>query len=221
MKILLLEDDMLLNKAIVKYLNSTGHKIKSYREGKSALEDIKTKEFDLLIFDINVPNIDGLSLLEIVYKLKITTPVIFISALIDIEDISKAYELGCYDYLKKPFHLKELTLRIDKMLQIRSIPQEHTRLSKAYSFNQKDSLLFFNNSPQSLVNRQLQIIKLLTARMGTVVSYDMLRDDVWNDYSIENSTIISEVSRLKKNLKEKFIINIRSVGYKIDRVNIR
>ncbi len=218
MKILLLEDDMMLNSAIAKYLESTGHKVERFREGETALDALKHKTFDLLILDINVPGIDGLSLLEKIYSAKITPPAIFISALIDIEDISRAFELGCYDYLKKPFHLKELTLRIDKMLQVQRTPQEHTRLSKGYSFNAEASLLLFYNEPQTLPNRQLQIIELLAAHRGIVVEYNTLRDQVWDDYEIDNATIRAEVNRLKKNLKEEFILNIRSIGYMIDRI---
>jgi len=218
MKILLLEDDMMLSSAIVQYLGSTGHIVESFREGETALEALNRKTFDLLVLDINVPGIDGLTLLERIYAAKITPPAIFISALIDIEEISRAFELGCYDYLKKPFHLKELTLRIDKMLQLQKTPLEHTRLSKGYSFDSKSSILFFYNEPQTLPNRQLQIIKLLAARRGMVVEYDTLRDYVWNDYDIDNATIRAEVNRLKKNLKEEFIINIRSIGYMIDRI---
>ena len=218
MKILLLEDDVMLNNAIVKYLESTGHSIKSFREGKAALETLQMQTFDLLILDINVPNIDGLTLLEKIYTAKITPPAIFISALIDIEEISRAFELGCYDYLKKPFHLKELTLRINKMLQVQQTPQEHTRLSKGYSFNGNNTILSFYNAPQTLPHRQLQIIELLATRRGTVVDYDTLREYVWNDHEIDNATIRTEVNRLKKNLKEEFILNIRSIGYMIDRV---
>ena len=218
MKILLLEDDMMLSNAIVQYLESTGHIVESFREGEKALDALNSKTFDLLVLDINVPGIDGLSLLEKIYAAKITPPAIFISALIDIEEISRAFELGCYDYLKKPFHLKELTLRIDKMLQVQQTPQVHTRLSKGYSFDSKTSILFFYNEPQTLPNRQLEIIKLLSSRRGIVVEYDTLRDYVWNDYEIDNATIRAEVNRLKKNLKEELIINIRSIGYMIDRI---
>lgn len=115
MKILLLEDDILLNEAITKYLTTIGHAITSARDGNVCLEILEKVKFDLLIFDINVPNIDGLSILEILHTQKKIMPIIFISTLIDIEDISRAFELGCYDYLKKPFHLKELNLRIDRI----------------------------------------------------------------------------------------------------------
>lgn len=216
MKILLLEDDILLNQSITKYLESQGHIILSFRDGQSALDEIYNHQLDLLILDINVPQIDGFTLLEEIYSKKIQPRTIFISALIDIEDIQRAFELGCYDYLKKPFHLKELSLRIDKMLKTHQVPQIHTRLSKNYSFDAKESILYFRNEPQKLSKRQLDIIKLLAQKRSNVVSYDALRDYVWDDFDIDNATIIAEVNRLKKKLKENFIVNIRSIGYMID-----
>ena len=103
------------------------------------------------------------------------------------------------------------------MLRIHQTPQEHTRLSEGYSFNTKSNELFFYNEPEAYPKRQLQIINLLSANCGSVVDYDRFRDYVWNDYNIDNATIRAEINRLKKNLKEDFIINIRSVGYMIKR----
>ncbi|MEA1891778.1 MAG: response regulator transcription factor [Campylobacterota bacterium] len=217
MKILLLEDDLMLNQAIKKYLETTGHVVDGFRDGQIALNTLKKESFDLLILDINVPNVDGLTLLEKLYDTKTQTPAIFISALIDIEDISRAFELGCYDYLKKPFHLKELSIRIDKMLKIHKTPQEHTRLSDGYSYNKKTDELLLYNKPQIIPKRQLQIINLLSVNCGNVVEYNLFREYVYNNNEIDNATIIAEVNRLKNSLKEGFILNIRSIGYIIKR----
>ncbi len=217
MKILLLEDDKLLNDAITKFLMIEGHDIKTYRDGQSALEAFQEMTFDLLILDINVPNINGLKLLEKLHNEKIQIPTIFISAIIDIDDISKAFNLGCHDYLKKPFHLKELSLRINKILQTRYVPKGHLRLSKNYSYDMDSATLRFNQEAQTLTRKQLQIIELLAKNRSRHVTYEMFREYVWNDENIDNATIIAEVNRLKKILKDDFIDNIRSIGYKIQR----
>ncbi len=217
MKILLLEDDIMLGEAITKYIQSTGHMVILAQDGAESLRLINEENFDLLILDINVPQIDGLTILETIHNKKIQIPTIFISALIDIEDISRAFDLGCFDYLKKPFHLKELSLRIDKVLQIRQVPQAHKRLSKSYSFDSETLTLLFNNEPQVLHKRQLQIIELLSCNRSRVVNYDMFREYVWNDDEIDNATIRAEVNRVKKSLKEDFIVNIRAIGYMIER----
>ena len=217
MKILLLEDDMMLNSAIKKYLETTGHIVDAFRDGDSAFDSLRLQGFDLLILDINVPKLDGLSLLEKLYETKVQTPAIFISALIDIEDISRAFELGCYDYLKKPFHLKELSLRIDKMLKIHTVPQEHTRLSEGYSFNLQTNKLLLYNKVQLIPNRHTEILSLLAKNCGNVVNYDLFREFVWRSDETDNATIISEVNRLKSSLKEDFIVNVRSLGYIVKR----
>ena len=166
--------------------------------------------------DINVPGIDGLDLLEQLHMLKIRPPAIYISALVDIEGISRAYDLGCYDYLKKPFHLKELALRIDKVMQSCTIPQNHLLLSKSYGYDASTSTLMCDNVTQTLTKRQLQIIDLLARNRGRVVDFDQFRNYVWDEEYVDNATIRAEVSRLKKSLKEDFIQNIRALGYMID-----
>ena len=219
MKILLLEDDVMLNKAITKYLESTGHVVHYARDGNTCVSILNEEKFDLLIFDINVPEIDGLSILEELHNQKRMVPTIFISALIDIEDIERAFDIGCHDYLKKPFHLKELTLRINKILKTTQAPMKHKRLSTSYSFDCENMTLYFNNEPQILPKRQLQIIELLTNNRSLVCNYDMFRDYVWNDDFIDNATIRAEVNRVKKVLKEDFILNIRGIGYMVERPN--
>lgn len=216
MKILLLEDEQMLSEAINEYLLSGGHRVTSFFDGCDALEALKQETFDLLILDINVPGIDGLDLLEQLHTLKIRPPAIYISALVDIEGISRAYDLGCYDYLKKPFHLKELSLRIDKVMQSCTIPQNHLRLSKSYAYDASTSTLMCDNVTQTLTKRQLQIIDLLARNRGRVVDFDQFRNYVWDEEYVDNATIRAEVSRLKKSLKEDFIQNIRALGYMID-----
>ncbi len=217
MKILLLEDDMLLSDAIEKYLITTGHSVESFKSGDDAYDALQEANYDLLVLDINVPGIDGLTLLERLHEKKIQIPTIFISALVDIEDISRAYDLGCYDYLKKPFHLKELNIKINKILQGRHIPTEHLRLSKNYSYDMQGSILRFRNEVQVLSSRRQQIIRLMISNRSRVVSYDMFRNYVWSDTYVDDATIRAEVNRLKKILKEDIIINVRAIGYMIDR----
>ena len=217
MKILLVEDDIMLNEMIAEYITSTGHIIKSVKTGTESLQILEKEKFDLLILDINLPDIDGFTILEKMHEQKRMIPTIYISALIDIEDISRAFDLGCFDYLKKPFHLKELTLRINKILKKRIVPQTHKRLSKHYSFDSENMTLLYNNEPHILPKRQLQIIELLALNRSLVVQYDMFRDYVWNDDYIDNATIRAEVNRVKTVLKEDFIKNIRGSGYMIER----
>lgn len=217
MKILLLEDEIMLNESICEYLESDGHKVESFVDGSDAFEAIKKSSYDLLILDINVPGMDGLSFLEELRQLKIHVGVIYISALVDIEDISRAYNLGCHDYLKKPFHLKELALRIDRVKIEKERPRVHLRFSKNYSYDQEHSLLLFNNEPQILTKKQSQIIDLLARNRGMVVDFEQFRDFVWDQQIIDNATIRAEINRLKKILQEDLVVNVRGMGYMIEK----
>jgi len=216
MKIFLLEDEIMLNESIQEYLEQIGHQVVSSLEGATAMQVLQEQSFDLLLLDINVPNIDGLTLLERLHASKIHTPTIYISALVDIEDISRAYDLGCYDYLKKPFHLKELSLRIDKIKVSTEVPRVHLRLSTHYSYDQEHNQLLFKGEPHILSKRQSQIIDLLARNRGRIVDFEQFQNYVWDDNIVDNATIRAEVSRLKKSLNEDFIQNIRSQGYMID-----
>jgi len=217
MKILLLEDEVMLNESIKEYLESDGHIVDAFFDGAAAFEAVQNDAYDLLILDINVPGIDGLSVLEKMHKLKIHIPTIYISALVNIEDISRAYDLGCNDYLKKPFHLKELSLKIDRIKLADDTPQLHLRLSKNYSYDQEHNRLLFKQEAQILTKRQSQIIDILARNRGMVVNFEQFSEYVWDDYLVDNATIRAEVNRLKKILYEDIIVNVRGMGYMIEK----
>lgn len=218
MRVILLEDEIMLQSAIAEYLIDMDYEVDAFEDGEEAYLAILEKSYDLFIFDINTPSIDGLSLLEKLQKEKIFVPTIFISAITQIEQISKAYELGCYDYLKKPFHLKELTLHIDRLLKMADIQsKDYVKISKVYTYNLKKRRLLFDNEEQVLTLKQAQIINLLVLNIDKVVDFTMLRHYVWADSHIDNATIRAEMHRVRQILKEDLIENIKGVGYILHR----
>lgn len=193
MRVLLLEDERMLQNAMMEYLTQTGYLVDVFEDGLEAYDTIVQNNYDLLILDINTPSIDGLSLLEKVQKEKIHVPTIFISAITQIEQISKAYELGCYDYLKKPFHLKELTLHIERLLKIASITSKgHVKIGKMYSYDLQQKRLFFDNEEQTLTLKQAQIMDLLASNIDKIVDFDMLR------YVMYGTVLISIMQRSER-----------------------
>lgn len=216
MKILLLEDELMLQEAIEEYLIDIGYIVEVSMDGLEAYNKIVINSYDLLILDINTPVLNGLKLLEKLQDEKIFIPTIFISAITEIEQISKAYELGCYDYLKKPFHLKELTLHIDRLLKIAKITSKSmVKMSKMYTYDLEKGRLFFDNEEQILTPKQAQIIHLFASNMNRIIDFDMLRHYVWKDDFVDNATIRAEVHRVKKILKENIVQSIKGIGYKI------
>lgn len=218
MKILLLEDEIMLQSSINEYLTDLGYMVECFSDGAIAEQNLESQEYDLLILDINVPNIDGLNLMKILQANQTFTPTIFISANIDINTISEAFDLGAIDYLKKPFHLKELGIRIQKELEnIQSVQSKLITLSKNYSISLEDNALYFNKEVQQLTNKKFQIVKYLASNMGIVITLETLREYIWDSEPVTDATIRTEMSRLKKALKEDFIKNIKGVGYTIDK----
>lgn len=216
MKILLLEDELMLNNAISEYLKNIGHMVTSFTDGQDVLDNV-TNSFDLLVLDINTPTKDGFEILSELNTKKMYIPTIFISALVDIEDISKAYDLGCREYIKKPFHLGELGIKINQILKKEQNNTSHIRFSENYSYAKDKQTLYFNGEPQNLTKKQLEIIHILALNINMIVDFERFRIDIWDCENIDNPTIRAEISRLKKALKEDFIKNIRGLGYKIDR----
>ena len=218
MKILLLEDELMLQSSILEYLEGLGHKCVAYGDGYDVENDLKTTQYDLLILDINVPNINGIELVHGIKKNNCNTPVIFISALIDIETITEAFDLGASDYIKKPFHLKELAIRVQKISeQMDNTKREHILLSPNYSYLKKENKLVYNNEVQILTKKQHSIIECLCKNIGTIIDFDIFREYAWGSDLVSDATIRAEISRLRRVLKEDFIQNHKGVGYKVDR----
>ena len=215
MKIVLVEDEFSLNEIITEYLENEGYTIISFFDGNEAYEFLKNNSYDILILDIHLPNKDGFSILEKLQSLKIFPPTIFISAMNRIEDITRAYNLGCFDYIKKPFYLKELLIKIERLEKtLNPYEKNLIKLSKRYKFDVKNNELLFDNEIVILSNIHKHIIKILALNKGKTVSFEYLREEVWQN-SVDNATIRAEISRLKKFLKEDLITNIRGVGYMI------
>lgn len=218
MKVLLLEDELMLQSAIKEYLTDMGYEVTAFEDGKEAYANISNNSYDLFIFDINTPSMDGLSLLDTLQKEKIYIPTIFISAITEIEQISKAYELGCYDYLKKPFHLKELSLHIERLLKMADIrAKSFVKISKMYCYDIENKCLLFDGAEQLLTQKQAQIMELFAANINKMVDFEMLRHYAWNDSPVDNAIIRAEIHRVRKILKEDLITTLKGVGYTLSK----
>lgn len=220
MKIFLLEDELMLQRSIEEYIKELGYSIVCFSDGLDAKQELEKNSYDLLLLDINVPNFTGLELVESLKLKHDFTPAIFLSADTSIDTISDAFEKGAIDYLKKPFHLKELGLRIQKEITSMKIRQDKNlkiQLTKNYAYSKEENMLYFNNEIEKLTNKKLQIIKYLALNIGRIITIDTLREYIWDNEPVSDATIRAEMSRLKKSLKEDFIKNIKGVGYTIEK----
>ncbi|MCF6172195.1 MAG: response regulator [Campylobacteraceae bacterium] len=136
MKILLLEDDYLYKVTIKDFLEDFDYQVDDFDDGNDALDAIYENSYSLLLLDIRVPGMDGYEILKDIRENKVSTPVIMLTSLTDIHNLSLGYELGCSDYLRKPFELKELKYRIDYIIKTHcfNTPSHSIKINKEYLF---------------------------------------------------------------------------------------
>ena len=214
MKILLLEDEEALCKNIKTFLTIKGHQVDSYEDGGVLLDEANLFEYDFFIFDINVPDVDGFELLTYIRDKKIETPLIFISAMVGIEELSKGFSLGCSDYLKKPFELEELELRIKN---IKNSFTAHERIDLpnglVYDFDTKS--VYNGDERLELSKKQSEILYIIIKYNGNVVSFDTIADYAYEDDFRDMHTISSHIRDIRKIIGSDTIKNVRGVGYKL------
>lgn len=111
--------------------------------------------------------------------------------------LQKAYNLGAREYLKKPFHLGELGIKINQILKKSKTILHILDFQKNYSYSKDKQTLYFNGEPQNLTKKQLEIIHILALNINMIVDFERFRVDVWDAENIDNPTIRAEISRLK------------------------
>jgi len=202
MKILILEDDEILLETIQELLEDNGYLVDIAINGDEVLDLTFENKYSLYIFDVNVPKMNGFELLEELRKAEDNTPVIYITALVDINSISQGFHLGASDYLKKPFHPNELILRVENLLDI-------PKIIKYQNLEIKQNHIFKDNKEIFLTEIQSKIFSELVENIGQVVKTETLYNLIENS---SNSALRFHINKLR-NILEIEIKNIRGIGY--------
>ena len=206
MKVLLLEDDKVLNETIKEVLEDNDFKVTSVFNSNDAISITYDEKFDVYIFDINLPDISGIELLKSLKDANDTTPTIFISANIDINTITKGFEAGAYDYIKKPFSPEELLVRLNSRFKNTGIISYNN-----IKYNKLSQEIFINDKQIHLSYTQFAIFELLFLNISRVISKNDLLDCLDNG---SDSALRFAINKLKNTLNID-IKNIRGVGYSI------
>ena len=215
MKILLLEDDSVLSEIIEEFLRENGYDVSPFFDGKEALTAIYAEHFDLFLLDINVPYINGFELLTILKEANIQTPAIYITSLDQISDVKKGFALGAEDYLKKPFDLEELLVRIERTKKLHNIDtQTQLSLGENIFFEPHSLELKTPLKTYKLRKKEAQLLEFFLKHPNRIVSYDEIIDDVWRfDEVPTHSTLRSYIKTLRSYGLERQIDNTKGVGY--------
>ncbi|QOP42066.1 response regulator transcription factor [Sulfurimonas marina] len=207
--ILLLEDDRELASTLAELLEENGYSVELVHNGNDAIDASYDNKYELYVFDINVPDMNGLELLESLRNADDTTPTIFISAMIDLNSISKAFEIGADDYLKKPFFPEELLIRVKAKLA-----QTTKAISyKNLKFFPDTKTLYKDDTIVQLGEVQERLCDLFMHNIGSVLDKTILLDQLTHP----SDTALRVALNKLKQTTGLAIKNIRGVGYIVEK----
>jgi len=217
MKILLLEDEYSLRISIEEFLTDIGYEVDGFSDGEEAFHGVYDKKYDLLLLDINVPTINGLEMLQKLRQDGQSVPAIFLTSMTDIDALKEAYKRGCCDYMRKPFDLEELELRIEQALAKYSGDESSlVQIGCDLVYDMKKSRLTQDDEEIVLRKTEKDLLEVLIKNKNSIVSTQMFQDEVWGEY-VEPATIRVQLNNLKKKLPQEIIQNRRGLGYIIER----
>ena len=199
-KILLLEDDLNLNETVSDYFDENGFEVISAYDGDEALSLIYENNFDLLLLDVNVPNKNGFEVLKEVRNQKKTVPAIFITSLNSMDSLEEGFESGCDDYIRKPFELKELLIRVKTILKKEfSQKSELVQITPNVTFNLISNELKEDGIEVKLNLKELKLLKFLLQHPNELLSHERIYDFVWDyDEEYSDNSLRTYIKNLRK-----------------------
>lgn len=210
MKILLLEDNKRLNNTIGKRLKIEGFEVDSFTDGADALQSIGSG-YNCYVLDINVPNVNGVEIVKHIRDYFSNVPIIIISSTIELDIIKDAYKRGCDDYIKKPFYIDELIIKIKKLC---NIEKNIINIYKDYTFDAKENCLYKNSEIVELSKKEKLLLELFINYQGKLVTYERIQSFVWEGQLTTIDSIRALVKRVRKKLPPNCIKTEINEGYR-------
>ena len=217
MKILLIEDDIQLNTTISNFLISIGYAVKCATDGVSAVDIIDKKDFDLFIVDINLPAINGLEIIKYIRQKDLKTPIVIITASMELSNLQQAFQNGCNEYIKKPFFLEELAIRINNLLNKRD--ENIINITNNISYHMEHEELKIDNRVVKLRKKERRLLAILLQNVNHTVHNNTLCSYIWENEIKESYPLRQLVSALRKYFHpygENFIFSDVGIGYRFE-----
>lgn len=218
-KILFVEDEEDLTLIVADTLRGQGYEVVIAVDGEDGLEKFKTEAADIVVADIMMPKMDGVTMAKDIRKLSPTVPLLFLTAKSTIDDVEQGFEIGANDYLKKPFELRELIVRIKALL--RRYGENRTEDIRfaigAYTFNVTTQTLSFGDKETELSHFEAKILERLATNIGKTVDASELMIAIWRrDEQSNRNSLHGYIHKLRRALRHDptiSIINQRGFGY--------
>ncbi|HEX5330545.1 response regulator transcription factor [Sulfuricurvum sp.] len=217
MRVLLLEDEYMLRVSITEFLEEMGYEVVGFSNGERAFDAIYETHFDLYLLDVNVPGMNGFELLRTLRKEGNKTPAIFLTSMVNVSDLQEGYKSGCCDYVRKPFDLTELQIRI--MHALKSFyhdGESKIDFGSDLIYDTENFTLMHAGENIALSKTEKEIFTVLLKHTNQVVSVEMFQDEIWGEY-VDPANIRVQINNLRKKLPIEIIQNRRGLGYIIER----
>lgn len=223
-KILVVEDDLQIQELIKEFLMAQSYEVDTADDGVLGYEKIKNNEYDLIIMDVMMPNMDGYSLCKMA-KAKTNAAIIFLTALSEEQDEIKGFELECDDFITKPFSFNVLIKRVEAVLRRgeRIKAEEINELDGKLSFEDlkldKDSYkVYINDEEIEFTLKEFNILKNLIEFYPRVVTREHLMDNVWGyEYFGDMRVIDAHIKNIRKKITKNYIKTVKGVGYVLEK----
>jgi len=213
-KILLLEDDEILSETLVELLEDEGFFVQLVEDGGEAIEATFGVKFDLFLLDVNVPSVNGFEFLKSLRESGDSTPAIFITALGDIASLSKGFDVGADDYIKKPFDFDELLVRIKALFRKRYHTYANELTVREFRFVVDKDELYKRENFIPLPPYELRIVKLLFKNLNKTIAKELLLDELSEGKEVSEGALRVHMVRLRKiGLPIK---TVKGIGYRVE-----
>lgn len=218
-KILFIEDERDLSLIVCDTLRQQGYEVTAAFDGMDGLAKYREESADLIIADVMMPRLDGFAMAKEIRRLSSRVPIIFLTAKSSIDDVEEGFDIGANDYLKKPFELRELLVRVKALLRNRPQCKTDTTVYSIgnYKFDATNQLLIFGGNETPLSNIETRILARLAANVGTTVDASELMIAVWGRDEVSNrNSLHGYIHKLRQALRHDSgiaIINQRGFGY--------
>jgi two-component system OmpR family response regulator len=218
--ILVVDDEAAIRELISEVLNISGFTVASSADGLDALNQIRRTKFDLILLDVNLPKVDGFAVLEKVRESAPTQPIIMLSARTDKDDVINGLKLGADDYIRKPFSVEELVLRVENRLKRDVKGFSEIMNCGPIALDEGKHLVTFNAEAIDLSPTEFNLLFTLLQNQNRVLSKEKLLDLVWGmDFETTTNVVDTYISYLRKKLHKagfEGIKTVRGVGFKIE-----
>jgi DNA-binding response OmpR family regulator len=212
-KLLLLEDDKVLSETLIELLESVDFSITHVTDGEMALEATFIDDFDLLLLDINVPFLNGFEFLKSLRESGIKTPAIFITSLSDVASLSRGFEVGADDYIKKPFDFDELVIRINALLRKRYNSYTKNIELGDFVFHIEKDELYYQGEFVKLAPYELEITKLFFKSINKTVIKEHIFQELAKGKEMSEGSLRVHINKLRK--VGLPIQTIKGIGYRL------